>query len=498
MTVSFQPEIERGVSSSSRSSFFTVKRLSGEITPKLAVIRPELAALTGNPLIALTLNQLLYWTERLPDFDQLVREELAPKSAGPPCYGWFYKSSEELAEETLLYVDRTTIRRYLSFLIEQGWVSERSNPGYKWNKTTHYRVNIRQLCLDLRAIGYDLPGFPLEEFQDLKRSLPAADNSLYSSEQNTHSNGQFAHTPSKHQQISNGQNAQSSGEIVRSNGQNVTFERAECPLIYLTEITTETTNRENAERARENLEILEEEKKENVEPSSSPHLFLDDLSTEASAKVELMVKVWEKLVASSTHLTRKRKQKLATILETHFQNDVRDWDLFCQRIKASSFLMGEGSKGWRVNIDWILVEENLIKVFEGNFDNPGAQKHALDLQVIQSQEKRTQEILGSIEDPIWRGWCTQFTQGSFSREPLSYLELEGIANAHFLEVENERLVWIGSNDPKVLGKIENLRIPLSSIASMGFPKPRTIRTRLIEASPQLSTKSISTSERTEL
>jgi hypothetical protein len=56
----------------SRSHTFGCKRSPGETIPKLAVIREEFVALTGNPFIAVILNQLLYWTKRLPDFEDLM------------------------------------------------------------------------------------------------------------------------------------------------------------------------------------------------------------------------------------------------------------------------------------------------------------------------------------------------------------------------------------------------------------------------------------------
>ncbi|MBP9692992.1 MAG: hypothetical protein KBD90_06690, partial [Alphaproteobacteria bacterium] len=43
--------------------------------PKVAVIRKELVVLTGDTDIAVVLNQLLYWSQRVKDYDLLIDEE---------------------------------------------------------------------------------------------------------------------------------------------------------------------------------------------------------------------------------------------------------------------------------------------------------------------------------------------------------------------------------------------------------------------------------------
>ena len=151
--------------------------------------------------------------------------------------------------------------------------------------------------------------------------------------------------------------------------------------------------------------------------------------------------------------------------------------------------MGQGPRKWRVSLDWVLIEENLLKVLEGNFDD--LVKFNCE-ETRQIQEKKTKEILASIDDHVWKGWCTQWAQGillnetKFMIEPLPWQDLKRIANARFLEVENQRLVWIGSSDQSVLNKIEDLRLPLLSLVTGTFPKSRTIRTRLIEKTPPVS------------
>ncbi len=42
--------------------------------PKVVVIREEFIALTGNPLIAAVLNQLVYWSQRVTNLDLFLKE----------------------------------------------------------------------------------------------------------------------------------------------------------------------------------------------------------------------------------------------------------------------------------------------------------------------------------------------------------------------------------------------------------------------------------------
>ena len=462
----------------------------GEVQEKLelmkasqvSLIRQELVTLTGNHSHAVVLNQLLYWTQRTKDFSSMVEEERnsSGNQENVPQYGWIYKTADALIKETLLQVDRTTIRRYLNFLVKEEWLFERSNPQNKWDRTTQYRVNVRKVQQGLMNFGLSLSETSLWRLENVcanSHSPSSGQNdqsNVYTfplKKHNNHSNGQVSPKPAE---TSSGQNARSNGHNARSSGQN-----PHCN----TETTTEITNREHTTHTRENQNEFLEKKKDEDKPSVSP-------PHPSSCPTQTMVALWEENVGQHPQLTKKRKQLLSSVLERHFQNDLNSWEAFCHRLKASPFLMGEGPRGWRVTLDWILVEENLLKVLEGNFDDPAVKEHALAKEAKQSHAEKTKEILTSIEDPVWREWCTQFSEGIrlnetlYRVEPLSLYDLEGIANARLLELEGEKLLWVGSSDSSVLNKIEDLRLTLSSYFTRTYPKFRTIRTRLIESSSE--------------
>jgi hypothetical protein len=132
---------------------------------KRAVIKEEFVALTGSVEKAVILNQLIYWSERIRDFDKFINEENTRKEnhgieeIEDLCHGWIYKTSQELSEETMLGKSPQTIRRHLGELIKKGWVQARKNPKYKWDQTYQYRVNIVKIQSDLFESGYPLDGY---------------------------------------------------------------------------------------------------------------------------------------------------------------------------------------------------------------------------------------------------------------------------------------------------------------------------------------------------
>lgn len=45
-----------------------------------------------------------------------------------------------------------------------------------------------------------------------------------------------------------------------------------------------------------------------------------------------------------------------------------------RRAQASSFCAGQNDRHWKADFDWLLNENNLVKVLEGKYDNPAAAK----------------------------------------------------------------------------------------------------------------------------
>ncbi len=394
---------------------------------QVSVIRKEFVELTGDHFSAVVLNQLLYWTQHVRDFDLLLEEESCgnpPNCKTLPRYGWIYKTANDLIEETMLGMTHPTMRKYLKLLIDRGWIDERSHPNDKWNKTTQYRVNIRKLQDDLAGIGRTLPSTFLREFSLLETKKKQKVKKLHSIESHLQSNKDNVHSKVR-------------------NLHSYTY----------TEITPKTTNKENTPSAHK---------------QSNEHFFKEAQET------------WKIYFGQDVHLSKERKLHLGSLFTKHLNNDLSQWQALCERIKSSPFLMGDGPRGWHVTFDWILCEDNLLKVLEGNFDPQEALKKKARNLSDRAREDEIQSLLALIEDPLWREWCSALDFSLDSPNAVSLKELQNIVRARFCEVEDDRLVWIESVDKKALDQIEDLRLKLLSPIQRTFPNVRNLRTRLKE------------------
>jgi hypothetical protein len=134
---------------------------------KRVVIKEELVKLTGDYKKAIILNQFIYWSERVNDFDKFIQEERRRMEENGEELnmelqnGWIYKSLEELSEETMIDLSPSNIRTHVKELVKNGWLSERTNPKFLWDRTKQYRVNIVKIQNDLHKLGFSLEGYPL-------------------------------------------------------------------------------------------------------------------------------------------------------------------------------------------------------------------------------------------------------------------------------------------------------------------------------------------------
>jgi hypothetical protein len=134
--------------------------------PRLCLIQGELIDLTGDPLRASVLWQLVFWSQRVPDVELFAMEEKrnAFRSCPSFSHGWFYKSLEELRAETRVRLSLSDFYDVLNALMDQGWVQKKgkSLAPYKENQAYHkipWRVPLGKICQALHRKGYVLPGF---------------------------------------------------------------------------------------------------------------------------------------------------------------------------------------------------------------------------------------------------------------------------------------------------------------------------------------------------
>lgn len=134
---------------------------------KKSVIREDLVAITGNMCEAVILNQFWYWSQRISDADILIEKEneIARRNGEEekePFYGWIYKTVEEMADETMLGLSIKQTRVHIKRLVEKGFLLERHNPKYKWDRTIQYKINLVNIARALMENGYPLSDYRIE------------------------------------------------------------------------------------------------------------------------------------------------------------------------------------------------------------------------------------------------------------------------------------------------------------------------------------------------
>lgn len=208
---------------------------------KRTVIKEEFVELLGNINEAVVLNQMLYWSERIRDYDKFKEEEINRINNSPEAknliknnsdedssfnHGWIYKSSEQLSDEVLLKVSGRTINNALNKLVQKKYLSVRNNPKHSWDRTKQYRVNLIQLQKDLLLLGFPLEGYsiPLENISNgLETNSNASEN------------------------ISNGEEINSNGAEDSSNRLETNSNRSVENFQAIPEITTEITSETTTE-----------------------------------------------------------------------------------------------------------------------------------------------------------------------------------------------------------------------------------------------------------
>ena len=137
---------------------------------KRVVIKEELFSITNDTFEAIILGQMIYWQERVNDFDKFIKEEKERSKKNDvdininDFNGWIYKKANELSNECMLNLSDVSIRRYINKLIDKKFIFCRTNPLYKWDKTLQYRTNLRFIIESIKKNGYDgLSGYSLSK-----------------------------------------------------------------------------------------------------------------------------------------------------------------------------------------------------------------------------------------------------------------------------------------------------------------------------------------------
>jgi hypothetical protein len=151
---------------------------------KRAVIKEEFVELTGDYTDAIILNQFIYWSERIKDFDKFITEEKQRYQNEDIeininlTNGWMYKKADELSSETMVNLSPANMRNRIKKLVAKKWIEERSNPYIKWDKTLQYRVNLIKIAKDLFDLGYILQDYKVDISEFTNRKFEQDDSKI--------------------------------------------------------------------------------------------------------------------------------------------------------------------------------------------------------------------------------------------------------------------------------------------------------------------------------
>lgn len=315
--------------------------------PRRIVIREELVAICGNYVPAVLLGQLIYWASRTRDAAEYIASETkrlvsaGAESAGgaaeavmeDAAAGWIYKGAAELGAETMLGLSDRAIRQHLQNLVAQGWVSERQNPRYKWDRRLQYRVNLAVICRAVQDMGYPLDGLLVESDITWRN---------YSCEKNDESSRKKRRIEPK--KLTN---------------------RTEQNDATISEITTEITTENTIEYI--NGHVASDMTKDHGQKSSSV-----EVRPAIPPMVAKLVESWNQAVAGTAiprvrDITASRVKKAKVRLR---ERSLEEWGLVFRKIAESSFCKGGGRDAWVASFDWIISnDDNAAKVLEGYYDN---------------------------------------------------------------------------------------------------------------------------------
>jgi hypothetical protein len=144
---------------------------------RVVPLREDLMLLTKDTNQSLVLTQMLYWTERIDDLNELILEEnkrLAEHNQQQKDYlrGWIWKSARQMSEELFHSLSEDTVQRAFNGLLKRGILTKRRNPKFKYDRTIQYRVDLLVLRRLMKEIGIQFTDFQLDDLPQNAECIP--------------------------------------------------------------------------------------------------------------------------------------------------------------------------------------------------------------------------------------------------------------------------------------------------------------------------------------
>lgn len=118
------------------------------------------------------------------------------------------------------------------------------------------------------------------------------------------------------------------------------------------------TNSENANLRWDNKKKVKSHSDGNTNKSKSK-----------SIDYNIIIDTWNKYIPSAQIkvFNQTRKQLIKNRFHTFFNDSYEEWEKFLIKIAKINFLWGDNDRGWKADFNWVLNENNYIKIFEGKY-----------------------------------------------------------------------------------------------------------------------------------
>jgi len=83
-----------------------------------------------------------------------------------------------------------------------------------------------------------------------------------------------------------------------------------------------------------------------------------------------IMEVWNRIVPTShiQQMNGTRKDLFRSRFKPYFKESYEEWENFLSRISKISFLWGSNDRQWKADFNWVLNENNLLKILEGKYE----------------------------------------------------------------------------------------------------------------------------------
>lgn len=273
---------------------------------------------------------------------------------------WVYNSYSQWAEQFGFWSE-ITIRRTIRSLEKQGLLIAKNLNKNQFSKKKWYTIDYIKL-----TIVNNIPSSQVEAHVDMAPKVQFSESDI--GDNNIASDMEFAEDLDKNISITQ-LHADLSTELEHKLPEEL--ESVQNSIETKKEIESDQNDHiMRSKRSEDPIKLIASYiDTKNTTKNNNLSLSLNQESSKAFSREKIMIKKWNEIIEKNNRiiaLNSSRTKNLNKILAEFFKNDLSLWEEFCQKIMKSRFLRGEVTN-FKIQLDWILKKENLIKVMEGNY-----------------------------------------------------------------------------------------------------------------------------------